>query len=249
MLLQNPDFLNNRAEKSDKWSMKGTAIFVMLCVATTLAFGDVYKTSVHASYYADKFHGRQTASGEIFDMNDFTCAHKTLPFGTLRVTNLENNRSVNVRVNDRGPFVAGREIDLSKAAARQLDMLRSGTATVRLEIISTGNNSALSNKTAAVASAKPVTQSAPVTETLVKAEQQQTTSVCWDVQVGSFESHENANRLAQALLKAGFENVYFQKTEQVTRVVIKNVPDDRLKATEAQLKSHGYADYIVKKTS
>ena len=93
-------------------------IFVCLLAFTSFAFASIYKANVHASYYADKFHGRPTASGEIFNMNDYTCAHKTLPFGTvLRVTNLANGRSVNVRVNDRGPFVAGREIDLSKAAA------------------------------------------------------------------------------------------------------------------------------------
>ena len=246
--------------------MKRTSLFAVVFLSLcALSFASVYKTNVHASYYADKFHGRQTASGEIFNMNDFTCAHKTLPFGTiLRVTNLENNRSVNVRVNDRGPFVAGREIDLSKAAARQLDMIRTGTATVRLEIVSNGESTALSNATAAAATgaksgstgAAPVVTETPVrassavvSETLVKAEPQATKPAFWDVQVGSFESHENANRLAQDLLKAGFENVYFQKTEQVTRVVIKNVSDENLQATEAQLKLHGYANYIVKKNN
>lgn len=89
-----------------------------------------------ASYYADKFHGRKTANGEIFNMHDLTAAHKTLPFGTIvRVTNLSNNKSVKLRINDRGPFVKDRIIDVSLAAAKELDMLGTGTAEVRIDII------------------------------------------------------------------------------------------------------------------
>ena len=87
-----------------------------------------------ASYYGSKFHGRPTASGERFDNGKLTAAHRTLPFGTkVRVTNLDNGRSVVVRVNDRGPFVRGRIIDLSQAAARRIDMDRAGVARVRLQ--------------------------------------------------------------------------------------------------------------------
>lgn len=87
-----------------------------------------------ASYYAARFQGRPTASGERFDNGRLTAAHRTLPFGTrVRVTNLDNGRSVTVRVNDRGPFVKGRIIDLSVAAAKRLDMLRAGVARVRVE--------------------------------------------------------------------------------------------------------------------
>ena len=84
-----------------------------------------------ASYYADKYHGKKTASGERYNMHEMTAAHRTLPFGSkVRVTNLNNSKSVVVRVNDRGPFVKGRLIDLSLAAARKLDMIRSGVARV-----------------------------------------------------------------------------------------------------------------------
>ena len=89
-----------------------------------------------ASFYAEAFHGRTTANGETFDMNAMTCAHRTLPFGTmLQVTNLDNDRDVTVRVNDRGPYISGRIIDLSKGAARSLDMIESGTANVPIEVI------------------------------------------------------------------------------------------------------------------
>jgi rare lipoprotein A len=89
-----------------------------------------------ASWYGREFHGRPTSSREVFDMNDMTAAHRTLPFGThVMVTNLGNDRSVVVRINDRGPFVRGRVIDLSYAAARVLDLIGPGTARVRLEIL------------------------------------------------------------------------------------------------------------------
>ena len=89
-----------------------------------------------ASYYADKYHGRPTASGEIFDMHQLTAAHPRLKFGTVvRVTNTANHRAILVRINDRGPFVAGRVIDLSLAAAEELQMVQSGLASVTLEVI------------------------------------------------------------------------------------------------------------------
>lgn len=89
-----------------------------------------------ASFYAGSFNGRQTASGERYDMNGMTCAHRTLPFGTLlEVENLDNGSTVTVRVNDRGPYVGGRIIDLSRGAADRLGMVDSGTAEVRLRVV------------------------------------------------------------------------------------------------------------------
>jgi len=89
-----------------------------------------------ASYYGEKFHGRATSSGQIFDMNGFTAAHRTLPLGTtVKVTNLDNNKSVEVVVNDRGPFLKGRIVDLSKAAAIEIGLIENGTAEVEIEVI------------------------------------------------------------------------------------------------------------------
>lgn len=89
-----------------------------------------------ASWYGKKFHGRLTANGERYDMNAATCAHKKLRFGTrVRVTNIKTGKSVICRVNDRGPFIGGRIIDLSKGTAKRLGMIQSGTARVRLEIL------------------------------------------------------------------------------------------------------------------
>lgn len=90
-----------------------------------------------ASWYGGKFHGRRTANGERYDMNKHTAAHKSLPFGTkVRVTNRNNGKSVIVRINDRGPFVGNRIIDLSRGAAGVVDMIRSGIAPVVIEIMS-----------------------------------------------------------------------------------------------------------------
>lgn len=89
-----------------------------------------------ASYYSEKFHGKKTASGEIFDNEDFTGAHRTLPFGTkVLVTNLENNKSVVVRINDRGPFKKSRLIDVSRAAAEELEMIKLGIVEVEIKIL------------------------------------------------------------------------------------------------------------------
>jgi rare lipoprotein A len=93
-----------------------------------------------ASYYAEPYHGRRTASGEVFDTYQaLTAAHRTLPFNTVvRVQNRANGKAVQVRINDRGPFIAGRIIDLSVRAARAIDMLRSGVIHVSLQILSPG---------------------------------------------------------------------------------------------------------------
>ena len=93
-----------------------------------------------ASFYADKFEGIPTASGEKYRHNKLTAAHKTLPFGTVvRVTNVANNKTVDVTVNDRGPYVEGRVIDLSKSAAEQLGFINYGLADVKIEVIDPGN--------------------------------------------------------------------------------------------------------------
>jgi rare lipoprotein A len=133
-------------------SRKAAGVLGMLLLALSAAAGDSVRpegvshekdseqkskseTGV-ASYYADKYHGKQTASGEIFDMHALTAAHPTYKFGTrVKVTHLANNRSVTVRINDRGPFMKGRVIDLSLAAAKELQMVKSGIAQVKLEIV------------------------------------------------------------------------------------------------------------------
>lgn len=93
-----------------------------------------------ASWYGPGFHGNRTSNGEVYDAEDMTAAHQTLPLGTrLAVTNLDNGKTVEVRVNDRGPFAKGRVLDLSHAAAREIDLVGPGTARVRIESIDDGD--------------------------------------------------------------------------------------------------------------
>lgn len=108
------------------------ALLLFFAACSTIPAGQ----TGYASWYGGKFHGRKTANGEIFDTYKFTAAHRSLPFDTvLKVTNLENGRSTVVRINDRGPFVENRVIDLSFAAAKEIGMIESGIARVRIEII------------------------------------------------------------------------------------------------------------------
>lgn len=114
---------------------KAVYIFLLLGLSITLFSCATYiKETGKASYYAGKFIGRKTANGETFRKRKLTAASKTLPFGTrVKVTNLSNGRSVKVRINDRGPFVKGRIIDLSWKAAKRIDMLDAGVIPVQLK--------------------------------------------------------------------------------------------------------------------
>ncbi len=100
----------------------------------------VNRGTMKASWYGPRFHGRTTANGEIYDQTALTAAHKSLRFGTiLKVTNPRNNKSVIVRINDRGPYIPGRQLDLSKAAAEELDVIKNGVKRLKVEeIIITG---------------------------------------------------------------------------------------------------------------
>lgn len=111
---------------------------ILVILVLFLAAGTIYPEVEDglASWYGGKFHGRLTANGETFDTNELTAAHKTLPFGTLvKVTHVADGRSVVVRINDRGPFVEGRIIDLSRAAADAIGLTARGVAPVRVEIV------------------------------------------------------------------------------------------------------------------
>jgi len=158
-----------------------------------------------ASWYGKKFHGLRTANGEIYDMHALSAAHKTLPLPTLmRVTNLENGRSITVRVNDRGPFVKDRLIDLSYAAATELGYARAGTAHVRVqslqikpssqqETLAMGAKLKVLDQPNSIHVSSPDQLSLPATASTGKI----------FVQLGAFGSKDNASRL-QDKLKSNF---------------------------------------------
>lgn len=189
-----------------------------------LAQGEVIKLEAIASFYADDFQGKPTSSGEIFDMHALTAAHKTLPFGTmLEVTNLANGRKVFVRVNDRGPFVEGRELDVSKGAAQELGMLETGTARVSIRKIA--DNSGIA------------------TATIVAKETKMDGR--WRIQLGSFTNEDNATRLVMRLRSEGF-NPAFEKSDGLTRVVLSGIAGAELDQTKGKLHQAGHAQYLVR---
>lgn len=126
----------NRVLKADISFMKRIfTIFILLILPPSLSFS--HELEGIASWYGGKFIGRQTANGEIFDTEEMTAAHKTLPFNSIiEVKNLDSGKTTRVRINDRGPFIEGRVIDLSRKAAREINMIGSGTANVKLKVIS-----------------------------------------------------------------------------------------------------------------
>jgi rare lipoprotein A len=137
MLICNPDAIRESLRPRIASGLQAVVVLGLLAAlagCSTVGSGSVATETGKASYYGDRHHGRKTASGERFDQHALTAAHRSLPFGTrVRVTNLNNERSVVLRINDRGPFVRGRIIDVSRAAAERLGMLRAGVVPVRVE--------------------------------------------------------------------------------------------------------------------
>ncbi len=166
-----------------RWLILSSAAFVMNLAACAVTQGPpppagTFKTTEGlASYYGQKFHGRITSSGETYNMYRLTAASRDIPLGTMiRVTRLDNNRAVSVKVNDRGPFVEGRILDLSYEAARRLDMLDVGLAKVRIETLAAGTGEAVA---VAVAATTPEPAAPPPP------------TVYW-VSLGGFSSKANA---------------------------------------------------------
>jgi rare lipoprotein A len=173
-----------------------------------------YRERGSASWYGYKFHGRLTSSREVYDMYAMTAAHKTLPLPTyVRVTHLENGRSIIVRVNDRGPFVDGRIIDLSYAAAAKLGVHVTGTAPVEVVAIDPADPDALPPPPAA-GSARPPRPVAPpprAPSPAPAAPAMPPGSGDVQVQAGSFASRENARNLADRLERAGVDDVFVDR--------------------------------------
>lgn len=183
---------------------------------------------VVASWYGPDFHGRPTSSGEIFNMYSMTCAHRAYPFGTiLKVTNTANKKTVECIVNDRGPFVEGRDLDLSYAAAKEIGVIGPGTGRVFVEV--NGRDSSYIRKVRVQATGK----TGP-----------------FAIQVGSFSESINAIRLKKAL-NFKYGNVYIQEAEikgsTYYRVRVGNF--DAMSGTLSmaeQLGQEGYPALVVK---
>ena len=165
-----------------------------------------------ASWYGGEFHGRPTSSGEVYDMYQLTCAHNTFPLGTMvMVTNLENGKSVELRVNDRGPFVKERILDVSYAAAQMLGMWEKGTASVKVEVVSPGIEPVL-RFTLQVGSFADETNAQKLAEQLRKSFEnvyvtvvETLTQKYHRVRVGQFDTREAALVIAEKLSQMGFK--------------------------------------------
>ncbi len=222
--------------------MKGfTGLFLILFSLGNL-FAQSYSQEGIASFYADKFEGRTTASGEKYKHSKLTAAHKTLPFGTIvKVLNLENQKSVEVKINDRGPFVEGRIIDLSKLAAEQLEILNKGLAKVQIEVINAGDGKGNEYNTNPGVYDEPVDEKEFYDFNITRINPNG-----FGVQIGSFQEMVNLVRLADNL-KASYRkkvvvrvsvvngNKYYkiiigkesnrQKAEQIKQKLQKRYPD------------------------
>ena len=208
-------------------------LFLLLSSCSSVHSGihpaSVYdRTYAVASWYGPKFHGRPTSSGDIFNMYAKTCAHKEYPFGTrVRVTNTENDRSAECIVNDRGPFVEGRDVDLSYAVAKEIGMI--GTGTARVLLVAEGRDNSY---------IRPVS-----IQTSEKAGP-------FAIQVGAFTEGINAIQLKVAL-KLKYSNVYIQEIEvkgtTYYRVRIGNYEDyNNALSIAEQLGQEGYQTRLLK---
>ena len=167
-----------------KNTLAAACAMVIVAVAPAFAAKTLIKNNALASYYGAQFHGRPTSSGEMYDMYGMTAAHRTLPFGTmLEVTNLENGKSVVVRVNDRGPFVEGREIDVSLGAAEKLGMITSGVARVSIAIVDDADNGSRSLSQETSAPAITPVQPQPVVQSIASAQTQPIVQTIADIPV------------------------------------------------------------------
>ncbi len=201
----------------------GAVLVLIASAATHPVLADGYTERGQASWYGGKFHGRQTASGEIFDKGEMTAAHRTLPFGTvLRVTNEDTGRQALVRINDRGPFARGRILDCSERAADELGFRLAGTAKVKIETLGRagGDDGRLTKKerrrireqveraNRSGAEALPPGAVSPVDEEAGE----------FELQVGAFRDEGNARRLAERLRGMGHGARLLVTSDGFTRV-------------------------------
>ncbi len=196
--------------------------FVLFAILFVMQAGYLFSFSQEgvASWYGGKFHGRKTANGEIYDMNGVTAAHKSLPFGTIvNVQNLDNGKAIKVRINDRGPFIKGRIIDLSKKAAEAIGMMHSGTANVRITV-----------------------DDPNITTAVLEKEQ----SEFMTIQVAAYKNPLNAKRMKEKIAQINLQPVAVLTQEGVIRIEVRSVHKNDVENALAKLQSIGIGSTVVK---
>lgn len=219
--------------------------WMLLLLAPVLQAQDVFVQKGMASFYADHFQGRQTANGDRYDRNALTAAHKTLAFGSkVRVTNVENQKSVVVTINDRGPYVKGRILDLSRKAAEELDIVRAGTGKVEIEVLEGSEVPEESGQEFPEPDEKLTVKFNQPGLYLVNGEASSIQG--YAIQVAAFNQVANAIRFVYTLEKLGFQEIKLQVVEgNVIRILVAGCKNRH--AAEKmldKLKAQGYGGLI-----
>ena len=262
--------------------MKNIIVILIIFLVTFVNLGaqtqnaEVFRQEGIASWYGREFDGRPTASGEIFDSSQLTAAHPALPFGTkLTVTNMHNNKSVTVRVNDRGPFIPLRIVDVSRAAAGQLDMIVTGTAPVRIESVNAvvWQNPPVNAQPQAAAQVifpqvitnAPVAVAPVVTTPVVTAPVVPALSTpalrlfpsinivpdkTYRLQVGSYRIDRNAIDTFNRLKNSGFNPAHERFTDNNNidfyRVVLAGIPGTDVLSLSQRLSAAGFREALIR---
>jgi len=197
-----------------------------------------------ASWYGPGFHGQKTSNGEIYNQKGYTAAHKNLPLPSyLLVTNLTNGKKVIVRVNDRGPFVDSRIIDLSEGSAKAIGMIGKGTAKVRIELIKVNKDGSLGNTEGSYRAASvPTVAPTPVAKTTP-----QTVANGWYVQLVACSSYLMASEIKRNAQTKTSHPVVILNNNNVNRVVVGPLDEHSARQLADSLKSKGFPDCFVKK--
>jgi rare lipoprotein A len=218
--------------------------------AQTAQAAGQYKEEGIASWYGAEFDGKTTASGEVFDSKLMTAAHPALPFGTvLRVTNTQNGKQTTVRVNDRGPYVPNRIIDVSRAAAEQLDMLATGTAPVAIEkaaVVEAGKNAPAIDQAPVPQSAAPV--AAPIVLGPAKVLPNPVDPASgkrYRLQVGSYKLTKYAADAFERLKRAGLSPAY-ERSGDNYRVVVPEVGAADIERIAAVIGAAGFKEILAR---
>lgn len=219
----------------------------------------------YATYYSDIFHGRKTASGQIYNKNEMVCAHRKLPFNSyLKVTNLSNQKSVIVKVIDRGPYGGGNYIiDLSRAAAKELDMIQTGVARVSIELVSKPEKE--NNNTENLITKKDTIETIKK-DTLkdFKVEKWQTTPGLYDyegkpqkntfpfgIQIGYYQNLQSALKTVKSILDSGYRKVFVQviqqKEQYFYRIILGNYENEQVtRKNISEIKKKGLDGIVYK---
>ncbi|MFN3403552.1 MAG: septal ring lytic transglycosylase RlpA family protein [Cytophagaceae bacterium] len=221
-----------------------STLTLLLLIYSGLLFSQQNFTQIGtASFYANKFHGRKTASGEKYSKNAFTAAHNTLPFNSyVKVTNLSNQKSVIVRINDRGPFVKSRIIDLSYVAAKEIGIISSGTGKVKIELTSDSIAEPAETPEVKLKDIKP--------GHVYNNEGKSINLSGVYLQVGSYSSIENTQTAINELLSSGYDNISIEaiklKNKNTYRLLLGNYLESEVQNIQKKLKKQGYNSLIRK---